>query len=128
MPRLTIQEVEQRLLAAKPWKAPGADGLPVGVWKQVWPVVKDRVLVLFKRPWIMVVFPPSGDTRESYRLRKPGKEDYTVAKAWRPISLLSTLGKVLEAVVGERVSLSKRMGYSLQAILEQGRSGRPSKP
>ncbi len=37
-------------------------------------------------------------------LKKPGKSDYTLAKAWRPISLLSTLGKILEAVVAERLS------------------------
>ena len=37
-------------------------------------------------------------------LRKPGKEDYTIAKAWRPISLLSTLGKVMESVIAERIS------------------------
>lgn len=37
-------------------------------------------------------------------LKKPGKEDYIVVKAWRPISLLSTLGKVLESVVIERIS------------------------
>lgn len=33
-----------------------------------------------------------------------GKEDYTIAKAWRPISLLATLGKILESVVAERIS------------------------
>jgi hypothetical protein len=37
-------------------------------------------------------------------LKKPNKGDYTLAKAWRPISLLSTLGKLLEAVVAERIS------------------------
>ena len=37
-------------------------------------------------------------------LKKPRKEDYTKAKAWRPISLLATLGKVLESVVAERIS------------------------
>lgn len=37
-------------------------------------------------------------------LRKPGKGDYSIAKAWRPISLLLTLGKALEAVVAERIS------------------------
>lgn len=35
-------------------------------------------------------------------LKKPSKADYTIAKAWRPISLLATLGKVLESVVAER--------------------------
>ncbi len=37
-------------------------------------------------------------------LRKLAKPDYTVAKAYRPISLLSTLGKVMEGVVAERLS------------------------
>ncbi|KAF4270425.1 hypothetical protein CNMCM8812_001136 [Aspergillus fumigatus] len=35
---------------------------------------------------------------------KPNKENYTVAKAWRLISLLATLGKILESVVAERIS------------------------
>jgi hypothetical protein len=39
-------------------------------------------------------------------LKKPNKDDYTRAKAWRPISLLSTLGKLLEAVITERISFA----------------------
>ena len=37
-------------------------------------------------------------------MKKPGKGDYILAKSWRPISLLSTLGKILEAVIAERLS------------------------
>ena len=37
-------------------------------------------------------------------LKKPNKGDYAVARAWRPIPLLATLGKVLELVVAERIS------------------------
>ena len=37
-------------------------------------------------------------------LRKPGKGDYTVPGAYRPISLLNTLGKLLEAVMAKRLS------------------------
>jgi hypothetical protein len=43
-----MEEVEQRLFAAKSWRAPGDDGLPTIVWKQIWPAVKERVLVLFQ--------------------------------------------------------------------------------
>ena len=43
-----MDEIEQKVMAAKPWKAPGEDGLPAMVWKQLWPVVKDRVLHLFQ--------------------------------------------------------------------------------
>ena len=34
MPRLTMEEVEQKVLAAKPGKAAGGDGLPAVVWKE----------------------------------------------------------------------------------------------
>jgi len=36
-------------------------------------------------------------------LRKPGKPDYTDLKAYRPIVLLNTLGKVLEAIIAKRI-------------------------
>ena len=36
-------------------------------------------------------------------LRKPGKPDYTDPKAYRPISLLNTLGKALKTVMAKRV-------------------------
>jgi ribonuclease HI len=104
MPSLTMEEVEHRVFAAKSWKAPGDDGLPVGVWKQVWPVVKNRVLVLFQTSLDEGELPTQWRNAKIIPLKKPNKGDYTVAKAWRPISLLSTLGKILESVVAERIS------------------------
>lgn len=104
MPRLTIEEVERKVFAAKSWKAPGEDGLPAMVWKQVWPTVKDRVLLLFQTSLEEGSLPTQWRNAKIIPLKKPDKKDYTVAKAWRPISLLSTLGKTLEAVVAERIS------------------------
>ena len=37
-------------------------------------------------------------------LKKPNKPNYRLAKAWRPISLLATLGKFMDAVMAERLS------------------------
>jgi hypothetical protein len=37
-------------------------------------------------------------------IRKPGKGDYTDPKSYRPIALLSTLGKALEGVMATRIS------------------------
>ncbi|KAL9575787.1 hypothetical protein ACKAV7_000029 [Fusarium commune] len=42
MPNLTMEEVEEKVMEAKGWKAPGEDGLPAMVWKQQWPAVKER--------------------------------------------------------------------------------------
>ncbi|KJZ69748.1 hypothetical protein HIM_10859 [Hirsutella minnesotensis 3608] len=35
MPNLTLQEIEEKVMAAKSWKAPGEDGLPAIVWKKL---------------------------------------------------------------------------------------------
>ena len=95
-----VKEAAQR----KSWKAPGDDGLPAEVWKRTWPVVKDRVLSLFQTSLDSGNLPRQWKHAKIIPLKKPDKGDYTLAKAWRPISLLSTLGKILEAVVAERIS------------------------
>ena len=41
-------EIESKVLSARPWKAPGRDGLPSAVWQQVWPVIKEDMLDLFR--------------------------------------------------------------------------------
>lgn len=106
MPKLTAEEIEGCLMKTKPWKASGEDGLPAGVWRQVWPVVRESVRRLFQTSLDSGILPRQWKIAKIVPLKKPNKDDYTRAKAWRPISLLSTLGKLLEAVVAERISFA----------------------
>jgi hypothetical protein len=106
MPELTVEEIQCCLLKTKPWKAAGEDGLPAGVWRQVWPAVSESVRRLFQTSLDTGVIPKQWKVAKIIPLKKPNKDDYTLAKAWRPISLLSTLGKLLEAVVAERISFA----------------------
>jgi hypothetical protein len=104
MPDIALEEVERQLFAAESWKAPGEDGLPGIVWKQVWPVVKHWVMAIFRASLEEGTLPAQWRHAKIIPLKKPEKDDYTLAKTWRPISLLATLGKVLESVVAERIS------------------------
>jgi hypothetical protein len=104
MPELTMEEVERCIYSAKPWKAPGGDGLPAMVWRQLWPVVKEQVLRLFRGSLDQGLLPTQWRNAKIIPLKKPSKRNYAVAKTWRPISLLPTLGKKLEAVIAERMS------------------------
>jgi len=56
-------------------------------------------------------------------LRKQGKSDYQLVKSYRPIALLNTLGKFLEAVVARRISYAvETRGLLLKTYLG-GRRG-----
>lgn len=106
MPKLTVEEIERCLVKTKPWKAAGEDGLPAGVWRHIWPAVSESVCRLFQTSLDTGTVPRQWKIAKIIPLKKPNKDDYTQAKAWRPISLLSTLGKLLEAVVAERISFA----------------------
>ena len=86
-PDITPEEVRRKVFSAKPWKAPGRDGFPAIVWRQLWPVVKEEILDLFKASLDEGILPRQWREAKIIPLKKPSKPDYRRAKAWRPISL-----------------------------------------
>ena len=101
---IEMGEIESKVFHASPWKAPGRDGLPSAVWQRVWPVVKEDMLELFRTSLNEGCLPDQWRVNKIIPLKKPSKPDYRLAKAWRPISLLATLGKIMDAVMAERLS------------------------
>jgi len=49
-------------------------------------------------------FPKAFKETTTVVLRKPGKPDYTKSKAYRPIALENTIGKIFESVIGDVLS------------------------
>jgi hypothetical protein len=65
---------------------------------------QTHIVALFRLSLETVTLPTAWKVAKIVPRRKPNKPDYTVAKAYRPISLLATLGKNLEALVAEKLS------------------------
>jgi hypothetical protein len=103
-PSLTRQEVERAIFKSSPDKSPGSDGITFRVWRELWPAVGDHILWLYSNSLDLGRIPKEWKTARIVTIRKPGKADYTVPKAFRPISLLQTISKGLEAVVAARLS------------------------
>jgi hypothetical protein len=101
---LSKEEIYDAILRAVPYKAPGPDGLPAIVWKMLWSEVGDHITTLFRASVQTGHFPHPWRSARILPLRKPDKSNYKLAKAYRPISLLATLGKALESVLAERIS------------------------
>jgi len=101
---LTVQDVRRAIFDANPNKAPGRDGLPMLVWKMLWPCLKDELLSLFSKSLNQGQLPSGWKVAKIIPLRKGNKPDYSIANAYRPISLLSTLSKIMESIVAERIS------------------------
>ena len=103
---LTMQEVETAVLEANLWKAPGKSGLLSVVWNKLWSVISPHVLSLFQTSLDEGILPSQWKEAKIIPVRKPGKPigDYTLPSAYRPISLLCTLGKGLESVIANRIS------------------------
>ena len=103
-PDITMEEIKRKVFSAKPWKAPGRDGLPSIVWQQLWPVVKEEILGLFRASLDDGILPSQWREAKIIPLKKHNKLDYRLVRAWRPISLLANLGRMFEAFLAENIS------------------------
>ena len=97
--------MEQILAKKKPFTAGGRDKLPNGFLRALGPRFCQALAILTSTCWKLEYFPERFKSAKTVCLRKPGKRTYNQAKAWRPIALLNTTGKLMEAIA--TASLSK---------------------
>lgn len=92
------------LRSLKPSKAPGEDGLCSRVLKNLPNRAINWITHLFNICLILNYFPTTWKCAKVFPLLKPGKPA-SAATSYRPISLLSTLGKVFEKLILQRLQL-----------------------
>uniref|UniRef100_A0A1L7UN13 Reverse transcriptase n=1 Tax=Fusarium mangiferae TaxID=192010 RepID=A0A1L7UN13_FUSMA len=103
-PDITMHEIERTIRRAAPNKAPGIDGITNGVLHQTLDLLLPALYVLFNACLQQGYCPIHFKDSVTVVLRKPGKDDYAQPKAYRPIALLSTLGKAMEAIIANRLA------------------------
>lgn len=120
----TESDIDQAITRLAPYKAPGPSGIPNMAIKAFRAFLGPVLLRILNASLSLGYFPERWRTYNTVTLRKPGKSDYAVPKAYRPVALEETLGKVLESVVATRIAdLAEEHGL-LPANQFGGRPGR----
>ena len=98
--RLITREVlHWSIFSFAPFKSGGPDGVFPAELQYGFPFIKDHLLYLFQACIAFSVVAQSWNRNMVVFILKAGKTDYTDPKAFRPISLSSTLLKALERIV-----------------------------
>ncbi|KID81777.1 pol-like protein [Metarhizium guizhouense ARSEF 977] len=104
MPAITEQEVERAIREASPLKAPGPDSIPNKALQLVTTWIKPHLAALFNQSLTLGYCPQHFRESTTVVLRKHGKDNYTVPGSYRPIGLLNTIGKIMDAIIANRLS------------------------
>lgn len=106
-PPITTKEIKNAIHRSAPNKAPGPDGVSNLALEHAIriPAVLAFLATLFNACLRLRYCPRLFRGSTTVVIRKPGKPDYTTPKAYRPITLLCTLGKALEPLIATRLSL-----------------------
>ena len=100
---ISQEEIAHNLATMSNKSAPGPTGITYKLLKWCHAAAPNQLMTLFNaaislghHPWRSATVVP---------IPKPGKIDYRVAKAYRPISLLECCGKLLEKIIAKRILL-----------------------
>ena len=110
---LTLDELNLALRKIKTGKAAGVDLVSNQMLRQLSPLAKERLLTLYNKSWELGICPGKWKLGEIIPFPKPGK-DPQLTSSYRPICLLSTIGKLMERIVKGRIEwyLEIEVGYT----------------
>lgn len=103
-PPVTVDEINRALHDMRKTAAPGSDGITVPLLLITLSVIAPSFVTLFNACISMGTFPSAWKEAMVAVVPKPGKSSYKLVESYRPISVLSALGKLLEKVILNRLT------------------------
>jgi Reverse transcriptase (RNA-dependent DNA polymerase) len=101
---VNIALVRRALFSQSVRKAPGVDKLNFRALRLLWQWDPERIVALARQCFRLGVHPQAWKTARGILLHKPKRIDRTSVKAYRVISLLNCLSKVVEKLAAEAIS------------------------
>ncbi|XMA13648.1 hypothetical protein WAI453_006439 [Rhynchosporium graminicola] len=123
-PDITEREVLQAIASTPPKKAPGPDGIINRVLHIIAAQLAPHLTRIYNWSLRLGYCPAHFRQSTPIVLRKPGKDNYTVPKAYRPIALLNTIGKLMDSIIARRISYVTEAHQLLPSTHIGGRKGR----
>ena len=99
LPLITEKEVRNAIRATSPLKAPGPDGIANKALQAGTAQLTAHLTRTFNQSLRLGYCPAHFRESTTVVLRKPGKDDYTALKSYRPIALMNTTGKIIDTVI-----------------------------
>ena len=100
--RTSVQEVAERIRQLNPYKSPGPDGFLPRVLREVKDEVAPYLAEIFNASLESGVVPLDWRIANVTPIHKKG--DRSCADNYRPVSLTSVVGKILEGIIADRVT------------------------
>ena len=123
-PQFTPEYLQRHIDKTSPYKAHGPDGIPNVVIKECADLIQGRLIKIYQAILDLGIYYDQWREFTTVVLRKPGKPNYEVPKAYRPIALLPTLAKILTSMVAENISKLVEAHHLLPKTHFGGRPGR----
>ena len=101
----TREQIRKAINKLSAFKAPGPDGILNVVLKKAVDPLIHHLYFLFRAVFELDVYLEEWRESMTIVLRKPGKPSYKEPKAYCPIALLNTLGKLFSSIVADELSL-----------------------
>lgn len=121
---ISNEQVARAISKLSPYKAPGPDDVSNAIFTHCKEVLTTRLGPIYRATFKLGIYPKQWKIYTTIVLRKPGKPDYSVPKAYRPIALLNTIAKILSSCVAEDLAHMAETHGMLPPTHFGGRPGR----
>jgi hypothetical protein len=101
---ITDEDVRGAVFDQSVKKAPGPDRLGFKAIRLLWEWDAQRIIAIVKTSFRLGIHPQAWKEAKGMVIPKPNKPDYGITKAYRVITLLNCLGKVVEKVAANAIA------------------------